>query len=254
MEQVVEIQIGSEEAAMPVPFENAQGAIGNPRGHVPPFAHRRYEVVLIGGEEQCGDPQRMQQRPDVVGGEYAQAVSIPLARGTPSEQQESLDLLGVRMRRVQSGRGERAYPLHGAPWHETHGHEREMELGAWGDAGKRVENDQLTYPLRVRDGERHGECAAERFTDHHDGRAIRHRDVEMMRKVGHQRCHGRRVVAQSIREYAITVMQYACLPVEQQPRAIEPGHINQRRAGPRCVQSCSRVDLGRLRDMMLGEK
>lgn len=67
----------------------------------------------------------------------------------------------------------------------------------------------------------------------------------MMQQIGDERVHVRGFVTQAKREHAEPVAQQACLTIEEQPGAIESGHIDERAAGPSGVQTSGRIEFDR---------
>ncbi len=245
MQQLIEIEIGREEASVAMPFENAQRGRGSTRRHQACFAHRRQQMIFIGREKKRGHGQALQRGSNVVSREDAQPVAISHFRGAACEQEEISDLVLMRVRRVQPPRRETADPLHGVPRHQMHRRQRGMQLGARGDAGERIEDDQFGHAFGVPAREGHGQRATERFPHHHDRFAGRDRHVEMMQQIGDERVHVCGFVTQAKREHAKPVSQQAGLAIEEQSRSVESGHVDERPAGPRGVQTGGRIEFDR---------
>ena len=68
----------------------------------------------------------------------------------------------------------------------------------------------------------------------------------MMGEIRHQRVHRAGVIPQAIGEHTIAVPEQPHLAVEQQSGAVEPWHVDERRAGAGSVQPGSGIKLGRL--------
>lgn len=187
-------------------------------------------MILIGGEKERWNAQCEQVVAYVVSGEDPQAIEIARACGRCREQEETLDLIAVRMRRLQSSGREASYQLHGAPRHELQSGNGQVQLESWGDTRERIQDNKIAHALRMRERKAHRQRSTERFANDNGRGAIGHRAVEMSRDVGDKRVHVQRLVTKAKRDDTKTVGEQAYLPVKQQAGPVEARDVNQRRS------------------------
>ena len=236
-QQFVEIHIGRQKTAVSMTAEHAHRGVRRASDHVGGLLHRRDEMILIGGEKERGNAQCGQVLPHVVAGQDPQPIQVPGARGSRRQHQKSLDLVAMRMCRVESPGGQAPNKQHGFPRYHLQSGDRGMQFRGWRDAGEGVEDHELPDPAGVCEGEAHRERATERLADD-DGRAsVRDRALQVLGNVGDQRVHVERFVAEAVGYNTKAMRQQTRLSVEQQPRAVEARDVDERRSIALYVQA-----------------
>ncbi len=236
-QQFVEIHVGRQKAAVSMAAEHAQRGVRRAGNHVGGLPHRRDKMILIGGEKQRGNAQCGQVLPHVVAGQDPQPIQVPGARGGCRQRQKPLDLIAMRMRRVESPGGQAPNKQHGFPGYHLQSGDRRMQFCGRRDTREGVEDDELPDPAWVCEGEAHRQRATERLANDDGRSSVRGRALQVSGNVGDQRVHVERFVAEAVGYDTEAMRQQARLSVEQQPRAVEARDVDQRRSIALYVQA-----------------